>query len=178
MSGIAFDSDNLLEDDPEVFPFGVSGTECAGHVFPAHPSWANKLSCSASLFICISHLLHQSDLLQKESGARAGQSGPRSSHTKILTRASPANDIHRRKFSTVELCDVPHMDHGGKMMFRHLDGERLDLAGPHRLYPALDRSQGKPTDPIEQTSKCEPTHFAAPTACTMVRVVLTADCAA
>lgn len=32
MSGIAFDSDNLLEDDPEVFPFGVSGTECAGHV--------------------------------------------------------------------------------------------------------------------------------------------------
>lgn len=70
------------------------------------------------------------------------------------------------------------MDHIGEVVFRHLDGERLDLAGPHRLYPASDRGQGKPAEPIEQASKGEAAHFAAPTAWTMVRVVLTADWAA
>ena len=64
------------------------------------------------------------------------------------------------------------------MVSGHFDGEGFDLAGPHRLYPASDRGQGKPAEPIEQASKGEAAHFAAPTVWTMVRVVLTADWAA
>ena len=42
------------------------------HVFPQHIPRSDSVTCSASLFVCISHLLYQSNLLHKQTGAGAG----------------------------------------------------------------------------------------------------------
>ena len=158
MSGIAFNSDDLLEDDAEVLPLGGPAAERAGDVFPAHPSWANSEPCPSSFQICISHLLYDSNLLHKKAGAGARQTGSRSSHTEILTGRTPADDIHRRQTCPVQLCDISHMDHVGKMVLRDLDGKGFDLAGPHGRDPVPDRSQGEAADAIEEAphSECHP----------------------
>ena len=42
------------------------------HIFPQHIPRSDSVTCSASLFVCISHLLYQSNLLHKQTGAGAG----------------------------------------------------------------------------------------------------------
>lgn len=44
------------------------------------------------------------------------------------------------------------MDHVGEVVFRHLDGEGFDFAGPEGLDPRPDRREGKAADPIEEAS--------------------------
>ena len=44
--------------------------KCIRNILPCHKSWPNIESCSASLYVCISHLLYQPDLFHKK--ARAG----------------------------------------------------------------------------------------------------------
>jgi len=72
MNGTAFNSDDLLEDDPEVLVFRRSAAECAWDIFPAHPSGPNSDTCPSSLNICISQLLYDTDLFHKKAGTGAG----------------------------------------------------------------------------------------------------------
>ena len=46
--------------------------KCIRHIFPQHIPRSDSVTCSASLFVCISHLLYQSNLLHKQTGAGAG----------------------------------------------------------------------------------------------------------
>ncbi len=53
-------------------------------VLPHHKSRSYIESCSASLSICISHLLYDSHLFHKKAGAFSEDSGSRSGHGQIL----------------------------------------------------------------------------------------------
>ena len=150
MNGIAINFADLLEDDPEVLPLRGARAEGAGHVFPREESRSNKTSCSPSLHICRSHLLYDANLFHKKAGTGPRKPGTGSGHTKILTRAAPADDVHWGQFGPVQLGDVPHVDHVGEAFFGHPDGERLDFAGPNGGDAVAHRSQRKAADPVEQ----------------------------
>ena len=75
----------------------------------------------------------------------------------------------------MQLCDVAHMEHIGETQLCHLNGKGFDLRRPHRRDATADRGQRESTDAIEQAAHRQSAHFA--TACTTVRVVLTAACA-
>ena len=75
----------------------------------------------------------------------------------------------------MQLCDVAHMNHVGETQLCHLNGKGFDLRRPHRRDATADRGQRESTNAIEQAAHRQPAHFA--TACTTVRVVLTAACA-
>ena len=47
------------------------------------------------------------------------------------------------------------MGHVGEVVFRHFDGKGFDLAGPEGFDSRPDGGEGKPADPIEQTSHSE-----------------------
>ena len=53
------------------------------------------------------------------------------------------------------------MQHSGEPQPCDFDGERLDLAGPYRLYPAHCRGKGESADPVEQASQPELLHGAS-----------------
>ena len=46
--------------------------KCIRNIFPQHIPRSDSVTCSASLFVCISHLLYQSNLFHKQTGAGAG----------------------------------------------------------------------------------------------------------
>ena len=46
--------------------------------------------------------------------------------------------------------DIPHMDHVGKVVFGHFDGEGFDLTGPQGRDAAADRRQREAANPIEE----------------------------
>ena len=144
-------------------------------VLPCHKSWPNIESCSASLYVCISHLLYQSDLFHEQAGTRSGKTCPCAGNRQILTWAAPADDVHGRQLRAIQLCDVTHMDHTWKALLRDLNGKGFNLRSPHRRNAAANGSQRKTTDAVKQASHSEPAHF--DTACTIVRVVFTAACA-
>lgn len=75
----------------------------------------------------------------------------------------------------MQLCDVAHMEHIGEAQLCHLNGKGFNLRRPHRRDAAANRRQRESTDSIEQAAHCQFSHRA--TACTTVRVVLTAACA-
>ena len=75
----------------------------------------------------------------------------------------------------MQLCDVAHMNHIGEAQLCHLNGKGFNFRRPHRRNAAANGSQRKTTDAVKQASHSEPVHF--DTACTIVRVVLTAACA-
>lgn len=128
--------------------------------------------CPSTLYVCISHLLYNADLLHKKAGAFTGESGSCSGHREILTGAASADDVHGRQCSPVQLCDIPNVDHVGEMALGDFDGKGFDLAGPYRSDPASDRRQWKPANAIEEASHGQCFHF--PTAAAMVLVVLMA----
>ena len=153
MNGIATNFADLLEDDPEVLPLRGARAEGSGHVFPCEEARSNKTSCSPSLHICRSHLLNNANLFHKKAGTGPRKPGTGSSHAEVLTRAAPADDVHRGQFGPVQLGDVPHMDHVGEALPGHPDGERLDLTGPNGRDPIAYRRQRKAADSVKQTSK-------------------------
>lgn len=130
------------------------------------------MTCPSTSFICISHLLYDTDLFLKKAGAFTGKSGSRSGHGEILTRAASANDVHGRQLGSVELRDVPHMDHVGEVVFCDLDGEGFDLAGPDGGDPIPDSGQRKASDAIEEAAHGQLSHL--DTAAAIVLVVLMA----
>ena len=149
--------------------------KCIRHILPCHKSWPNIESCSASLYVCISHLLYQPDLFHEQTGTRSGKTCPCAGNGQILAWAAPADDVHGRQFRTMQLCDVAHVNHVGEAQLCHLNGKGFDLRRPHRRDATADRGQRESTDAIEQAAHRQSAHFA--TACTTVRVVLTAACA-
>ena len=78
-----------------------------------------------------------------------------------------------------QLGDVPLVIYAGETPLCHFHRERFDLTGPNRFDAVSGRSQREPTDAVKQAPhghrrrKLHTAHFDA-TACTMVRVVLTA----
>lgn len=165
--------EEFLEDRLEILALGTG--ESAGDIFPDTISWPNRLICPTTKPVCMSHLLYDSYLFHEESGALPGKSCPQSCHAEILARAAAADDVHRRENGAVQFRDVAHMEYIGKLELCHRDGESLDLAGPNRLNARMNRRQWETADAIEQTAHGELFHLA--TACTAVRVVLTAACA-
>ncbi len=71
------------------------------------------------------------------------------------------------------------MDHVGEMVFRHLDGEGFNLAGPERYDPGPDRREGEAADPVEEAAHGQhsPAPYFGATAWATFRVMLMADCA-
>ncbi len=150
MNGIAINFTDFLEDDPEVLAFRRPRAERPRHIFPRQESWANRHTCPSSLYICRSHLLYDAYLFHKKPGtcSREARTGP--GHAEILTRAASADDVHRGQLCPIQLGDVPYVEHIGEVFFRHLDGERLDLAGPDGGDAVAHRRQREPADPIEE----------------------------
>ena len=144
------DTDDFLDDRPEVLT--VCGAEGSGDIFPNEVSRSNKVSWYVSLFIGFSHLLYNADLVHKKTGALSGKAGTLAGHTKILARAAAADYIHRRQLCSVQLCDIPHMDHIGESQFCHLNGKRFDFTCPYRHDTVMDRSQWKASDSIKKAS--------------------------
>ena len=75
----------------------------------------------------------------------------------------------------MQLCDVAHMEHIRETQLCDRNREGFDLRRPHRRDAAANRRQREATNAIEQAAHRQSAHFA--TACTTVRVVLTAACA-
>ena len=165
-----FNVDEFLEHRVEVS--ALRAGKGAGDVFPDAESGPNSDTCPSTTLLCISHLLYDPDLLHKKAGAFSGKTGPRPGDRQILTGAAAADNVHGREPCAVQLRDVSHMEHIGKMCPGHLDGKRLDLAGPDGRNAAALRSQREASDAVEKASHGELHHFA--TACTTVFVVLTA----
>ena len=105
--------------------------------------------CWVSLLFCISHLLYNSDLLHKQTGTCARETGTLSCHGQILAGRATTNDIYWRQLGTVEFCNIPDMDHVGEPMPGHLHGKDFDFTGPYRDDPVMDGSQRKSADPIK-----------------------------
>ena len=61
--GTSFNSDNFLQDNPEVF--AARGAEGSGDIFPDHVSRSNSVSCSTASLICIPHFFHYANLLHE-----------------------------------------------------------------------------------------------------------------
>ena len=68
----------------------------------------------------------------------------------ILTRAAAANDVHRRQLGSVQLCNIPDMEHFGESDFRHFNGKGFDFTGPYGSDAVADSRQWKTSDPIEE----------------------------
>ena len=150
MNGIATNFTDLLEDDPEVLPLWGARAECSWHIFPCEEAGSNKTSCSPSVYIRRSHLLYNADLFHKQAGTGPCETGTGASYAQVLTRAAPADDVHRGQFGPVQLGDIPHMDHVGEMFLGHADRERLNLAGPDGGDPIAHRRQGEAADAVEE----------------------------
>ena len=123
--------------------------KCINDILPRHESRSYIESCSASQFVCISHLLCKSDLFHKKAGTRTGQTGSGSGHREILTRAAPTYDIYWWQPRTIEFCDIPDMNHIGEAQLGHLDRKGFNFACPHRSDAISHRRQRKAADPIE-----------------------------
>ena len=93
----------------------------------------------------------------------------------IIAIDSLASRRTERIGCTIQLCDVAHMGHAGETQLCDRDGKGFDLRRPHRCDATADRGQRESTNTIEQAAHRQSAHFA--TACTTVRVVLTAACA-
>ena len=95
------------------------------------------------------HLLCDTDLFHEKAGTSARQtiSGP--GYTEVLAWTAPADDVHRGQLRPVQLGDISHMDHAGEVLFGHLDGELLDLAGPDWGDAVAYRRQRKTADPVK-----------------------------
>ena len=179
MNGIALNSDNFLQDNAEVLALWFSAGEGSGDVLPYHKSRSYRASCSPSKFIVCSQLLYYPDLLHEKAGTRTGKPGARSGDGEVLTRAAAADDVHGRQQRAIEFCDVPDVDHAGKVVFGYFDGKGFDFTRPQRHDAMSHRGQREAPDPIEEAAHCEHflfllRYFAA---ARIVRVVLTAVCA-
>ena len=75
----------------------------------------------------------------------------------------------------MQLCDVAHMEHIRETQLCDRNRECFNFRRPHRRDATADRGQREAANAIEQAAHRQSAHFA--TACTIVRVVLTAACA-
>lgn len=164
------DADDLLDDRPEVL--AVCGAESSGHVLPNEVSRSNKVSWYPSLFICFSHLLCDACLLHEQAGAFSRQAPARPGDRQVLARATAADHIHRGQRGTVQLCDVPHMEHIGESQFRDFNGKGFDLAGPQRPDAVADCRQREAPDPIKEAPHRQHQHIPVAMAGASARVVL------
>ena len=144
-----------FDDLLEVRPLRVAAAVRAGDILPDSESWSNSVSWSASLNICIAHLLYNPNLMHEKTGAFTGQSGARSGHGKILAGRATADNIHRRQFAPIQFCNVPNMDHVGELVFSDFDRKGFNLAGPERSDTISDRCQREASNPIEEASHCD-----------------------
>ena len=74
----------------------------------------------------------------------------------------------------MQLCNVTIVKHPRQVLHGDANGERFDLAGPQRHDPVVDGSKREASNSVKETSHRDDPHF---TACTTVRVILTAVCA-
>ena len=88
----------------------------------------------------------------KVEAKRADKTCPCASNGEILTRAAPADDVHRRQLRATQLSDVAYMDHAGKAQLCHLNGKCFDLRRPYRRDAVADRSQRESADTVEQAA--------------------------
>lgn len=58
-------------------------------ILPHHESGPNRLSCTASSYICLPHFLNDSDLLHKQAAPLSGKASPFPCHRQVL--ANKAN---------------------------------------------------------------------------------------
>ncbi len=72
---------------------------------------AEKLICSSSQFVSVSHLIYDLCLLHKKAKTLTSQTSAHLGNQEILTQASPGDDIHRGKVSAIQFRNIPHMDH-------------------------------------------------------------------
>ena len=63
--------------------------QCIRDIFPHHESGPNKLTCPASSYICIPHLLYQPYLFHKQAAPLSGKASPFPGHRQVL--ANKAN---------------------------------------------------------------------------------------
>jgi len=103
----------------------------------------------ASLLVCYPHLPHDPHLLHKKAGTRPRKTCPCASNGQVLTRAASADDVHRRQFRTIQLCDVAHMGHAGETQLCDRDGKGFDLRSPYCRDPFANSRQGEATNAIK-----------------------------
>ena len=126
--------------------------KCIRDVLPTHPVRPYVDALPATGFLCQPHFTHNAHLLHKEARTRAGKTCPCASNGEILTRAAPADDVHRRQLRATQLSDVAYMDHAGKAQLCHLNGKCFDLRRPYRRDAVADRSQRESADTVEQAA--------------------------
>lgn len=80
---------------------------------------------------CLPHFFDNSHGLHKQ--ARTGTLKPRalSRDAQILTRAPKSDDVDRSDLCAVNPGNVSEVLHVRKTLFRHLNRELFDLAGPY-----------------------------------------------
>ena len=62
---------DFLQHDTEVFTFWRPAAERTWHILPHHESWSDVFSRPTSLLFRCAHLLDNTDLLHKKTGAGA-----------------------------------------------------------------------------------------------------------
>lgn len=149
MTGAVLNADNFLNDRPEVL--AVRGAEGSGDVLPNEVSRSNKVSWRTSLFIGFSHLLSNAYLFHEQAGAFSRQAPARSGDRQILARAASAEDVHGRQLCSIELGNVPDMNHIWKSGFCDFDGKGFNLGRPQRHDAVADSRQWEAPDPVEET---------------------------
>ena len=144
-----FNVEERLKDRLKIAAAWRSTAKRAEHIFPDGQSGPNSDTCPSTFSIRLPHFGNDTNLFKKQARTFPGETFSCPSKRGILTRAAPADDIHRGQFGPVQLGYVPHMDHVGEVFLGHADGKRLDLAGPNGDDPVPYRSQGKAADPVE-----------------------------
>lgn len=69
-----------------------------------------------------------------------------------MARATTTDDIHWWQLCTIELCNIPDMNHIGEVMLCDLNGEGFDFTCPQRHDAVSNGCDGKSSDAIEETS--------------------------
>ena len=146
-----FNFNDRLEDLEEIFSFRAA--VCPRHVLPAEKSRANKLSCSASLFICISHLLYDTDLLHKQAGTRPGKSGTHPSHRQSWHGEPPQMISTGGNSAPFSLVMSPTCIISGKWCFVTLIGNGSISLAHTGTIPFRTAASGKPPMPSNKLPK-------------------------
>ena len=70
----------------------------------------------------------------------------------ILTWAAAADDVYGRKLGTIQLRDIPDMNHVWEPQFCYLDGKGFNFTCPYRRDAIANGAQWEASDPIEKAS--------------------------
>ena len=105
------------------------------------------------MLIHLPHFTNEPYLLQEQPGTLPSQAGSSPGDGQVLAGAAPGDDVHRRHVRTFQFGDIPQLGHVREAQGCHLQGERLDLAGPHRDDAHPLGGQGEPADTVEQAAQ-------------------------